>query len=265
MKEPVTETRELLCYRVSDAPTRLLPARSRRRWMDDFPDAHPYRCLPLRIANACGWEVVLDCGLRVAYDGGMGIESVRLEVVGSSLRTDLVAESNFARGIVTLQTGFQFATPEGWQLLVTGPTNDPIDGLSPLSGIVETDWLPYPFTMNWVCTRRGVFEFKKGSAICTILPLRLTDAESWQPVVTPLAAAPAEAKDHAAFRAERESFRARLSAGDEVARKDGASGHYMKGEAPGGVRPQGDHRRQVRLASPVWREVSKGPDDARRP
>lgn len=251
---PVTNTHQLLCYRVTDAPTRLMPARPRRRWMDEFPDKHPYRCLPLRIANSCGWEVVLECGLRIAYDGGSGIESVRLEVVGNGGRTEQLAESNFARGIVTFQTGFQFGTPEGWQLLVTGPANDPIDGMAPLSGIVETDWLPYPFTMNWVCTRPGVFEFKKGAAICTVLPLRLMDVESWQPIIVPLAAAPQMAREHGAFRAARESFRAGMKTGDNAVRDANGSGHYLRGEAPGGVRPSGEHRQQLRLSMPVWRD-----------
>jgi len=43
-----------------------------------------------------------------------------------------------------------------------GPPNWPKDGVYPLSGLVETDWLPFPFTMNWQMTRAGSVSFSAG-------------------------------------------------------------------------------------------------------
>ena len=49
---------ELICY-LPDAghPVEIRPARTRRRWMDDTPGAFAYRCFPLSMANAHGWEI----------------------------------------------------------------------------------------------------------------------------------------------------------------------------------------------------------------
>ena len=44
---------------------------------------------------------------------------------------------------------------EGWNTFVTGPMNGIKDGIAPLSGVIETDWSPYSFTMNWRFTRPG--------------------------------------------------------------------------------------------------------------
>ena len=33
--------------------------------------------------------------------------------------------------------------------------------LQPLAGVVETDWLPFPFTMNWLFTQPGRVRFEK--------------------------------------------------------------------------------------------------------
>ena len=38
--------------------------------------------------------------------------------------------------------------------MVTGPFNQPKDAIQPLTAIVETDWAPFTFTMNWKFTRR---------------------------------------------------------------------------------------------------------------
>ena len=39
--------------------------------------------------------------------------------------------------------------------MVQGPINRPKDGIAALPGIIETDWSPYSFTMNWMFTRPG--------------------------------------------------------------------------------------------------------------
>ena len=48
---------ELVCYRLHPSPPPLVPARSARGWMEETPDRFAYRCTPLSIANASGWEI----------------------------------------------------------------------------------------------------------------------------------------------------------------------------------------------------------------
>ncbi len=45
---------------------------------------------------------------------------------------------------------------------VGGPPNHIKDGIQPLTGLVETDWLPFPFTMNWMFTRKGSVRWERG-------------------------------------------------------------------------------------------------------
>ena len=51
------------------------------------------------------------------------------------------------------------------------------DGIVPLDGLVETDWLPFTFTMNWRFTRRKTIRFEKGEPFCfvTLFPHGLID------------------------------------------------------------------------------------------
>ena len=87
------------------------------------------------------------------------------------------ARSHFSSGVLTLQPGYLFRTPPGWDMWAAGPPNWPKDGIQPLSGLVETDWLPFPFTMNWIFTRPGRIRFEKGEPFCfiTLTPHRVMD------------------------------------------------------------------------------------------
>ena len=45
-------------YMIHDSAPDFVPGHSRREWMDVFQDRHPYRCLPLTMANSTGWDLL---------------------------------------------------------------------------------------------------------------------------------------------------------------------------------------------------------------
>ena len=56
--------------------------------------------------------------------------------------------SHFGSGVLTFHAGYLFRTPPGWAVWARGAPNTVKDGIVPLDGLVETDWLPFTFTMN---------------------------------------------------------------------------------------------------------------------
>ena len=55
---------------------------------------------------------------------------------------------------------------------VTGPVNSFKDGIQPMSALLETDWMPYTFTMNWQVTRkRKWIRFEKGEPVAQVFPV----------------------------------------------------------------------------------------------
>src|SRR5262249_38493383 len=143
---------KLTCYALNDTPPKLIAAPADRAWMDAFPDKHAYRCLPLSIANAHGWHVLMPIPVEVEWNGGPEISDLKvtgLKPLPGNRPLDHFARSNFSRGVVTFHTDYIFRTEPGWDLIATGAFNRPKDNAYPLTGLIETDWLPYPFTMNW--------------------------------------------------------------------------------------------------------------------
>ncbi|KAF1690377.1 DUF6065 family protein [Pseudoxanthomonas koreensis] len=145
------------------------PAPRERDWMDRTEQRYAYRCLPLDMANALGWELLCQTGFSAEWSGGNALDDVRIT---ADPGTSAPAVSHFGYGVLTFHVPCLFRTePAGTELLVTGPLNRPKDGIGALSGMVETDWSPYPFTMNWKFTRPGRVRFEAGEPFAHLLPL----------------------------------------------------------------------------------------------
>ena len=163
--------RKLIAYQICEddsAPIR--PAPMERRWMDDADRKFPYRCLPLVVANQYGWEILSTHHIRATWDGTSKPEGLHVEHLYGDGR--LHWRSHFGEGVLTFQIPFLFRTPDGWNLMVRGPTNSPKDGIAALDGIIETDWAHSTFTMNLRFTRACTVEFALGEPICLFFPIR---------------------------------------------------------------------------------------------
>jgi hypothetical protein len=152
----------------------------KRKWMDDTHNAFAYRCLPLTVANGFGWNVLNPHRFSVTWNGGKEIKDL---VVNDPTGKHL-AQSHFGSGVVTFNLGFLIRTESNHNLYVKGPANNPKRGVTALEGVVETDWLPFTFTMNWKITEPN-FEvvFEEGEPICSFFPFERGYLEKWEPEV----------------------------------------------------------------------------------
>jgi len=173
-KEKVTlpeSPQRLIAYQIDKddcAPIR--PALRERRWMDKAYQKFPYRCLPLVVANQYGWEILSTHAIRATWDGTSKPKGLYVQNMYGDGR--LHCHSHFGEGVLTFQIPFLFKTPDGWNLMVRGPTNSPKDGIAPLDAIIETDWAHSTFTMNWRFTRACTVDFAVGEPICLFFPIQ---------------------------------------------------------------------------------------------
>jgi len=149
-----------------------------------------------------------------------------------------------------MHTSFLFRTPPGWNIFVSGPFNRPKQNAYPLTGIIETDWLPYPFTMNWQIMSPGTVRFEKGEPFCTIMPIPKHYIEGWDMVMHQMTDDPVLQAEQETFRQSRDDFMKRVAAGDTAAVKQGWQRHYFVGRHPDGSKG-GAHVNKLRTAEPV--------------
>ena len=259
---PALVRMKLTAYALKPDPLPLRPSPATRDWMDHIPDKHAYRCLPLSIANGHGWEVGSACALEIAWDGGRHARNVQIRALdGFPGIADFVV-SHFAFGIVTFHVTYLFRTEPGWNLYCTGPTNRPKDGIAPLTGVIETDWLPYPFTMNWQMTRPGTVRFEKDEPFCMVFPVPATALGEVEPEVRNLADDPDLEAQTMAWKQRRDEFMTRFRSRDPATLKEAWQRFYFVGKLPDGTDAPETHVNKLRVAAPVDRRGGK-PDPAR--
>ena len=233
-----------------DAPA-LRPAAATRPWMDATPDRHAYRCLPLAIANAHGWDVLSPGSFEISWNGGDRAADLTVQSVGEFPAPPEFARSHFANGVVTLHVGYLVRTEPGWHTIATGPFNTPKDGIVPLTGVVETDWLPYPFTMNWRMTRPGSVRFERGETVCTVFPVRAHALAKASAEIRDIADDPELRAEMDTWAARRAEFMTKFDARDPATLKAAWQRFYFKGQYAGGEAAEREHVNKLRVATPV--------------
>jgi hypothetical protein len=230
MEEPPVKP-SLIAYDVGSAFPQIRPGETRRDWMDQSPDAFAYRCLPLTIANGHGWEVLSDCDVEAFWSGGQRPQDIVMRVNRPGTTTPV---SHFGAGVLTFHVNALLRTDPEVSLWVGGPPNAPKDGIAPLTGIVETDWAPMTFTMNWRFTRPNhVIRFAPGEPFCFFFPLPRSLLPATAPEIRPVGDNPELAREHRAWTEARSGFTRGLN---EPGSKEQASKwqkHYHQGRLPG--------------------------------
>jgi len=189
---PTDEQQSLIAYPLPGADASvaklLRQARPSREWMDKSAAKYAYRCIPLTAANTMGWEYINPVTCEFSWGGFTPDADIKVWVEqGHRWRP----RSHFGTGVVTWELPFLFRTPPGYGLVVAGPANHDKNGIAPLDGFIRTDWLPYPFTMNWRITEPNkTIRFEQGEPIARIFPYPLGLLEDFQIEVRDIAENP---------------------------------------------------------------------------
>ena len=236
---------KLILYPTTDELPDIRPAPATRDWMDALPEAFGYRCLPLNIANMHGWEICCQRGFQAWWDGGAGKDAIRIEADEGQGE---LPSSHFGSGVLTFHVPALFRTPPGINLLVTGPTNRPKHGIAALTGIVETDWSPFTFTMNWRFTApRVAVDWQAGEPFCFFFPLPRDLIETAEPEIRALDSDPELAAHYRAWNEARLQFNRDLEQPGSPATQQRWQKDYYRGAMPDGAPGPADHRIKLRV------------------
>jgi hypothetical protein len=217
--------RALTTHIASPAP---YPAPVHRDWMDSSRDRFANRCLPLLLGNQAGWLIPTTCTARVNWSGGRSQDS--LSVATDDANSPVYPFSHFGHGVLTWSIPYLFQTPPGYNLLVRGPSNYSKDGVQALDAIVETDWFPATFTMNWIMTRPyHTVTFKHGEPICMLVPQRRGELDNVSPTIGRLTDDPALERRYGRWHQSRSAFISALRRGEREAVKKGWQRDYFLG------------------------------------
>ncbi|UXA61015.1 DUF6065 family protein [Xanthomonas prunicola] len=179
-----------------------------------------------------------------------------------SARIQRSASSHFGHGVLTFHLGWLLRTNPGWAVWARGLPNRTKRSITPLEGVVETDWLSFPFTMNWRFVEKGRVRFAAGEPIAylTIFPHMAIDQVL--PTFHEIQDAPALHTAFMDWRDSRNDWNKRLAEGDPAVTKQGWQRKYLRGAHP--AQTGAYHVVKRRLNAPVAGLASGCPVSHRR-
>lgn len=217
----------ITAYEVVEQPMKVRVGERNRDWIEAMPERFAYRCLPLTMANQVGWELLNPVAFTARWNGKNGLDAIDIRFHSES--SPLVG-SHFGHGVLTFTLGYLFRTTKAHNLWVKGPANRPKDGIAPLEGIIETDWAPFTFTMNWQFTRdRHQVTFVQDEPVCTIFPYPRHYAGKFEAVRQPIGSDRKLYQQYVDWRNDRLAFNENLKVPGSDAQKEGWQRKYMKG------------------------------------
>jgi hypothetical protein len=235
---------KLIAYSLGAPKLAIRPAPSTRPWLDKLPEAFGYRCLPLNIGSSHGWEVLCPTGFVAMWNGQDGLDDMTVRV---DKEVGWTPASHFGSGVLTFHTRYLFRTEPGYNLFVTGPTNNRKHGIAPLTGVIETDWSPYAFTMNWAFTQAGGLRFEEGEPFCMIFPMPRGLVDGVEPEIRDIAADPDTKRRYDMWNAAREQFNRDLREWKQAAVQEKWQKHYYRGVWPEGGEASQQHQIKLRV------------------
>lgn len=113
---------------------------------------HFYKCLPLSIGNMQGFIFSIPYGFDVLWNGGDRVEDIKItyhqDFEKYRGKNFIYPNSEFGSGVLTIHYPVTLKTPPGVNLMTISPPNYPLPGMSPMTGVVESDNIRFSFTLN---------------------------------------------------------------------------------------------------------------------
>jgi len=151
-----------------------------------------------------------------------------------------------------------------YDLLATGPFNSPKDAIQPLTGIIETDWSPFTFTMNWKFTRkRAPIAFERDEPFCMVFPMPRGLVEAVEPEFRSMDEEPAVQDAYRTWSESRQAFNEGLKVPGSEAQAQKWQKDYFRGSGRFGAPPEDLNALDARIwpigaSSNNWIEVPGG-------
>jgi len=111
-----------------------------------------YRCLPLAIGNMQGFVFSIPYGFDVIWNGGNSREDVKItyhdDIYPYKNLNFIHPSSDFGYGVLTIHYPIILKTPPMVNLMTISPPNYPVPGMSPMTGVIESDNVRFTSTLN---------------------------------------------------------------------------------------------------------------------
>lgn len=158
-------------YTIDDISIFLKPLNTthKREWFD----SHFYKCLPLSIGNMQGFIFSVPFDFEVIWNGGNNPSDLNIILHNSEKFNKYIKiSSGFGYGIFTIHFPLILKTPPKVNLMTIAPPNYPTPGITPMTGVIESDNLKFTFTLNFKINdiNKNIY-FKSNTPLMGMIPI----------------------------------------------------------------------------------------------
>lgn len=153
----------------------------------DWFTPHFYQCLPLSIANMQGLAFSSPFSFEILWNGEDKKDGIFVNIYDDSgiknikIMNHVSISSEFGHGIFTIHFPLILKTPPNVNLMTIAPPNYPLPGISPMSGVVETDNLSFTFTLNFkIDLPNTLIKIEKNYPLMGIIPIPRNYCDSFK-------------------------------------------------------------------------------------
>lgn len=152
----------------------------------DWFTPHFYHCLPLSIGNMQGFVFSVPFDFEVFWNGGPSSKDLLISNISNidpniKNMNHVNIQSEFGNGIFTMHFPLILKTPPGVNLITIAPPNFPTPGISPMTGVIETDNLRFTFSLSFkVDLINTTIKIAKDYPIMGILPIPRNYCDSFE-------------------------------------------------------------------------------------
>lgn len=197
------------------------------------------------MANQHGWEIRTAAAVEAEWDGGSGVAAVSIWPDDPAIQS---GHSHFGSGILTFSTFSILRVPKGCNLWLMPPANRFKDGIQGMSALIEADWIPYTFSVNWKFTRPGVrIRFEAGEPICMVFPVARGLVEAMHPERRNLDDDEALRRQFRTGFLKRNAYKLSQEVGQDPDSASMHQGWYTRGTTPDETEKIADHQVGLKL------------------
>jgi hypothetical protein len=177
------------------------------------------------------------------WNSGDGLKEIIISAA-EELRGRL--HSHFGHGILTFDVGYVFRTEPNVNLWVTGAVNRPKDGISPLSGLIEAEWISLQLHHELAIHPAGGGAFRRDEPFCFFFPVGRGGVDACEPELRGLYDDAELAALYTSWRERRAGFPADLAVPGSEAQEAKWQRSYFRGLRPDGGEGVANHQTRVR-------------------
>ena len=143
----------------------------KRKWMDETPDGHAYRCFPVTMANTIGWTLSCPVDVSFIWDGNIDTTPERVKILSG----EQYCYTGRGQASVSFNTGLILKSEKNISVFSITPQNYFYEDFEVMSSLISTSFfnVDFPLAIKVKIPNKEI-TIKAGTPIATIIPISLT-------------------------------------------------------------------------------------------